>query len=378
MSSDQITVNIKCTPARIFSLKISASALVSVLKDRIAEKEGLEKGLQRVSAWTSSNFFELFERDGRTIWEWPLAIQVIYSGSELDDSTTLSESQVEDGSTLFLVQRTMKSVTVMVKTLKVSNVSEFFVALFRFDVVIAGQIFLRECWSFDQHSWAEAQGKTTDLKNHHSDASWLRSGDRFLSKTTLGKSLVKELFLRAKNFRTLKNFWTVVCAIRSLQFMWLCVHLLLVSLGVRKIRTWTNAQARRVVECDAQLDSLPVGSRWSLNLRMKGLPQTTTVIWEIWPGIVFFRWISITSGPNTLSLRSRIFLSWGGMERLCPSCPLYLRLCCLEICLLWQTARLPLRTWWQPQQEWEHTVPQKSSLQRKLMLCLRPREGPTT
>ena len=63
----------------------------------------------------------------------------------MDDSTTLSESQVEDGSTLFLVQRTMKSVTVMVKTLKVSNVSEFFVALFRFDVVIAGQIFLREC-----------------------------------------------------------------------------------------------------------------------------------------------------------------------------------------------------------------------------------------
>ena len=63
----------------------------------------------------------------------------------MDDSTTLSESQVEDGSTLFLVQRTMKSVTVMVKTLKVSNVSEFFVALFRFDVVIPGQIFLREC-----------------------------------------------------------------------------------------------------------------------------------------------------------------------------------------------------------------------------------------
>ncbi len=48
-----------------------------------------------------------------------VGLQVIYSGSELDDSATLLESQVEDGSILFLVQRTVKSVAVIVKTLKV-------------------------------------------------------------------------------------------------------------------------------------------------------------------------------------------------------------------------------------------------------------------
>ncbi len=48
-----------------------------------------------------------------------VGLQVIYSGSELDDSATLLESQVEDGSVLFLVQRTVKSVAVIVKTLKV-------------------------------------------------------------------------------------------------------------------------------------------------------------------------------------------------------------------------------------------------------------------
>jgi len=47
-----------------------------------------------------------------------VGLQVIYSGSELDDSATLLESQVEDGSVLFLVQRTVKSVAVIVKTLK--------------------------------------------------------------------------------------------------------------------------------------------------------------------------------------------------------------------------------------------------------------------
>jgi hypothetical protein len=49
-----------------------------------------------------------------------VGLQVIYAGSELDDSATLIESQVEDGSILFLVQRTVKSVAVIVKTLKVA------------------------------------------------------------------------------------------------------------------------------------------------------------------------------------------------------------------------------------------------------------------
>ena len=47
-------------------------------------------------------------------------LQVIYSGSELDDMSTLLDCQVEDGSTLFLVQKTVKSVAVIVKTLKVA------------------------------------------------------------------------------------------------------------------------------------------------------------------------------------------------------------------------------------------------------------------
>jgi len=42
-------VNIRCMTARTFSLQIGALDTVSTLKDRIADKEGIEKGLQRVS-----------------------------------------------------------------------------------------------------------------------------------------------------------------------------------------------------------------------------------------------------------------------------------------------------------------------------------------
>jgi ribosomal protein L11 len=50
MSSGQkIAVNIRCMTARTFTLQIGALQTVSVLKDMIAEKEGVEKNSQRVS-----------------------------------------------------------------------------------------------------------------------------------------------------------------------------------------------------------------------------------------------------------------------------------------------------------------------------------------
>jgi len=45
-----ITVTIRCMSARTFPVQIGASSKVAALKDLIAEKEGMEKGLQRVSA----------------------------------------------------------------------------------------------------------------------------------------------------------------------------------------------------------------------------------------------------------------------------------------------------------------------------------------
>jgi hypothetical protein len=45
-----ITVTIRCMSARTFPVQIGATSKVTALKDLIAEKEGMEKGLQRVSA----------------------------------------------------------------------------------------------------------------------------------------------------------------------------------------------------------------------------------------------------------------------------------------------------------------------------------------
>ena len=51
--------------------------------------------------------------------------QVIFAGSELGDASLLSECNVEDGSTLFLVGRGDRSVSVLVKTLKVKHDLKF-------------------------------------------------------------------------------------------------------------------------------------------------------------------------------------------------------------------------------------------------------------
>ncbi|EKX46311.1 hypothetical protein GUITHDRAFT_40724, partial [Guillardia theta CCMP2712] len=85
-----VSLQLKLVNGATVAVSVPSSSTVSALKKIVAEKESIPVEKQRI----------------------------IYAGKELDDASTLAESEVESGAQMFVVVRTAKGLQIHVKTLK--------------------------------------------------------------------------------------------------------------------------------------------------------------------------------------------------------------------------------------------------------------------